>query len=103
MLNQCILVGKVSEIDRVKSIITIVVERQHKEQDMWKEETKEEDNIDITLSRSIMKNLKDYLKINSLIGIKARIREKELRFGDSTIRTFEIVGEKITFINEQGK
>lgn len=81
MLNQVILVGRVHKIDELAGIMVIDIVRKYE---------KVSDLIPITLSEGIVESTKEYLKVDSTVGVAATINI------DSNI--LRIVGEKVTFI-----
>lgn len=96
MLNQCILVGKVSEISKDKSIITLCINRNYKEpgDDYYKE-----DELDIELSSHLKETALQYVSVGATLGVKARIAQSVVKVGNKEIKMHAIVAEKLTFIN----
>lgn len=82
MLNQVILVGRVTSIDKNAGIMTIEVVRK---------DINGSDIIPITLSEGLAESSFEYLKEDSTVGVKASINIE-----DGILR---IIGEKVTFIN----
>ena len=94
MLNQFVLVGRLTEIKSSNEDFTIVnisVPRS------FKNENGEyvNDLIDIKLTGNIAKNTLDYCKVGDLIGAKGRIES------DSFITI--LVAEKITFLSTKSE
>ena len=96
MLNQCILVGKVTEISEDKATITLCINRNYKEpgDDYYKE-----DEIDIELSSHLKETALQYVSVGATLGVKARIAQRVANVGDTEIKMHAIVAEKLTFIN----
>lgn len=76
MLNQCILVGKLESFEEEKDIINLNIQGEI---------------IPVSLSHDMLKNTMEYLKKDSTLGIKAK-----LKMIDSKVI---VIGEKMTFIN----
>jgi hypothetical protein len=93
MLNQYILVGKVSNFQNKEEtvIVTINITRINQEDIS--------DDIDITLSNHLRKTALEHLSIGATIGVKAKITNKEITIANETVKTHAIIAEKITFIN----
>ena len=98
MLNQVILVGKVNEIikDKEDVIITLEVKRVNKEPG---EEEYQTDYIDVQLSKNISASALEYVRENTTVGVKARIAQRNIVVGKTTIKVHAIIAEKLTFIN----
>lgn len=82
MLNQCILVGKVTDINKEEKTISIDIKRIR---------TEEFDKITCDIT-SVFSGVDEYLKVGSTVGVKARL------VGDAN-KSIVIMAEKITFIN----
>jgi single-stranded DNA-binding protein len=96
MLNQCILVGKITEkrvIDSTKNngynvTITLSITRVNSDT---------EDSVKVYLSEGVGKQSFNFLRIGAVVGVKARL--KEVIHGKSS--SLIVVGEKLTFINSR--
>ncbi|KFZ26536.1 MAG: Single-strand binding protein family protein [Candidatus Izimaplasma bacterium HR2] len=98
MLNQCILVGKVISINKENKDIIITLSISHN----YKEPGEEEysvDEIDVQLSNHLSETALEYLNENATVGVKARIAQRNLTVGETTIKVHAIIAEKLTFIN----
>ena len=82
MLNQVILVGRVTSIDKNTGIMKIEVVRK---------DVNQSDLIPITLGDELAESSFEYLKEDSTVGVKASIN-----IDGGFLR---IIGEKVTFIN----
>lgn len=82
MLNQVVLVGKVSKLDKQAGIVSIYIKRGN---------NKDSDLIPVKLNELLMKSIHEYLIEGAIIGVKA-----SLNIDNDILR---IVGEKVTFIN----
>jgi hypothetical protein len=82
MLNQVILVGRVTSIDKNAGIMTIEVIRK---------DVNQSGLIPINLGDELAESSFEYLKEDSTVGVKASIN-----IDDGILR---IIGEKVTFIN----
>lgn len=77
MLNQVVVVGKVKLIDTKANVIVINCET--------KEDT---DNlIGFEVSNNIMKNCKEYLKVNDVVGIKGHLEYNKIKVDKVTFLT----------------
>ena len=100
MLNQCILVGKVINIESDNSTITLLISRNYKEPN---EDSFKEDEIDVVLGESLKKNAMQFLSVNATVGVKARIANRVALVENTEINHLAIVAEKLTFINLKQK
>ncbi|QLY40160.1 hypothetical protein HF295_04500 [Hujiaoplasma nucleasis] len=82
MLNQVVLVGKVSKLDKQAGIVLVHINRAN---------NKDSDLIPVKLNEILMDNVLEYLIEGAIIGVKA-----SLNIDDDILR---IVAEKVTFIN----
>ena len=98
MLNQYILVGKVISINKENKdiIMTLSIARNYKEPG---EEEYSVDEIDIELSNHLSETALEYLNEYATVGVKARIAQRNLTVGKTTIKVHAIIAEKLTFIN----
>lgn len=80
MLNQCILVGKITTMTNDKKEITITINNPNKSEEI----------LPVVLGDNLAK-ASEYLSIDTTIGVKARLHNNN---GE-----IEILAEKITFIN----
>lgn len=99
MRNQFILIGRLREISelkegRNKKYITIKLEvnREFKNADGYYES----DKIKVTLRGNLATNLKEYCRVNDVIGIKGRLEETAQ---GNTI----LVGDKVTFLSSNSQ
>ena len=102
MLNQCILVGGVVEInnDEENAIITISIARNYKEPG---ENEYKNDLLDIELSDNLSATAFEYITENATLGIKARLAQRSITVESTEIKTHAIIAEKLTFINTKKK
>lgn len=100
MLNQCILVGKVLEINTSgdSSNVVISIARNYKEHG---EDEYRTDEIAIVLTEHLQKTALEYLKVDATVGVKARIKSSEKMIANTPVKLHEIVAEKLTFINSR--
>lgn len=87
MLNQVVLVGRITDIPKEKNKIIIAVQRPYKNNDG----VYEVDFISIQLFDSINDNSKLYLTIGDLVGVKGRLQTKE--------NELLIVADKLTYLS----
>ena len=88
MLNQIILVGRITKINEEDCTVTLRVTRSFKNA----EGIYEIDNIKCNLFEEKTKKVKEYCEEGSLIGIRGRVQENN--------GNLEIVAEKITFLGK---
>jgi single-strand DNA-binding protein len=107
MLNQVILVGRLTrdpelrKLDDNKSVTTIslAVQRPFKSGETNDYET---DFFHCTLWSGIAEATVDYCKKGSIVGVKARLQQRDYMLEDKKIMSYpEIVVERISFINTQ--
>ncbi|MDP2424771.1 MAG: single-stranded DNA-binding protein [bacterium] len=105
MLNQLILVGRLvadpelRQTEDGKSVTTIrlAVQRPFKSGETNEYET---DFFSCTLWSGIAEATVDYCKKGSIVGLKARIAQKDFLYETKKLLTYpEIIVEKITFIS----
>jgi single-strand DNA-binding protein len=105
MLNQLILVGRLTsdpelrqtEEGRSVTTIRLAVQRPFKSGDSNEYET---DFFNCTLWSGIAEATVDYCKKGSIVGIKARIAQKDFMIDNKKVLSYpEIIVEKITFIS----
>lgn len=96
MLNQTVLVGRITSDPKIKEVeerkvcvITLAVPRSYKNENG----EYETDFIPCRLFGSIAENTVEYCKKSDLVGIKGRIQ--------STDNEIEIVAEKVTFLSSK--
>lgn len=86
MLNQIVLVGRIIDIDPYDNTLRVEIPRTQKENGEYKK-----DKITITVPESMIDNIKDYCKVQDLIGVKGRIQE--------SYYNVTVIAEKITFLS----
>lgn len=105
MLNQVVLVGRLTadpelrktEDDRTVTTIRIAVQRPFKSGETNEYET---DFLNCTLWQGIAEATVDYCKKGSIVGIKARLQQKDfVQDGKKFFSYPEIIVEKISFIS----
>jgi single-strand DNA-binding protein len=105
MLNQLILVGRLTsdpelrqtEEGRSVTTIRLAVQRPFKSGDSNEYET---DFFNCTLWSGIAEATVDYCKKGSIVGVKARIAQKDFLIDNKKVLSYpEIIVEKITFIS----
>ncbi|MBU1145423.1 MAG: single-stranded DNA-binding protein [Firmicutes bacterium] len=105
MLNQVILVGRLTsdpelrklEDNKTVTTIRLAVQRPFKSGETNDYET---DFLNCTLWSGIAEATVDYCKKGSVVGIKARLQQKEYIFESKKIFSYpEIIVEKISFIS----
>ena len=89
MLNQSILVGRVSDFKR--NSMTLAVPRPYKNEDG----IYESDFITCKLSGNILNNAKEYIQQGDMVGIKGRIEQQ------TTDSRLLVVAEKLTFLSSK--
>lgn len=92
MLNQVILIGRVSRIKKVKGVITqfhLDIPRSHE---------LEVDSPIIQINEGLSESIKDFVKDNTLLAVKGRI-ETVIRGGYGTVTS--IVAERITYLTKK--
>lgn len=95
MLNQMVLVGRLTEIKRENEYtieIELAVPRSFKNQDG----EYETDYIKCMVNGNVAKNTEEYCNKGDLVGIKGRIQTDE----DKTIK---LIAERITFLSSKKK
>lgn len=104
MLNQIILVGRITENPmcekdndgKQKTIIKLEIKRSFKNPDT---NDFDSDIITVKLWSDIASQASDQLKIGSLVGVKGRVQQTMIETVKGLINIPEILGEKITFIS----
>lgn len=97
MLNQVVLVGRITEDIKIKgkegetkiANLDIAVQRNYKNL----EDTYDTDIIKITLWNGVAENVAEYCKKGDLIGIKGRIQTYN--------NTIQIIAEKVSFLSSK--
>lgn len=106
MLNQIILVGRLTEDPTTKELesgklvsnITLAVKRSYKNF----EGEYETDLIDCVLWNGIAENTAEYCHKGEIIGVKGRIQTREIEKEDgSKEKKMEIVAEKVTALSSK--
>lgn len=87
MLNNIMLVGRISTTHLNENIIELSVNRSYKNE----EGIYESDIIPINLSSQLLKNARDYLSNGDLIGVKGRIENHNTRL--------IVIADKLTFLS----
>lgn len=107
MLNQVVLVGRLTrdpelrklEDNRSVTTISLAVQRPFKSGDTNDYET---DFFNCTLWSGIAEATVDYCKKGSVVGIKARLQQRDYFIDDKKVFSYpEIIVEKISFISSQ--
>lgn len=83
MLNQAIIVGRLIEINEERK--TIVVKSESKEETAF---------IPVTLPSKIYNNLKDYCRVDDILGIKGTLKTNDNQ-------ELIVVANKITFLTSK--
>lgn len=98
MLNQIVLVGRLTSDPQIKEVeerkvcvITLAVPRSYKNENG----EYDTDFIPCRLLRSIAENTVEYCKKGDLVGVKGKIQ--------STDNEIEIIAEKLTFLSSRSK
>ena len=95
MLNQAIIVGRVSNYDELGHIVTIAVSRPYKNMNG----EYDTDFLDCTLWTNIAENTTEYCQTGDMVGVKGRIQTRIIHNEDgSRKKKTEIVAEKVTFL-----
>lgn len=97
MLNQVVIVGRISTIPTIKELesgrkilnITIAVTRSYKNA----EGIYETDFVDCILWNGVAENTVEYCKKGDLFGIKGRLEVRNNKL--------QVIGEKITFLSSK--
>lgn len=106
MLNQVVLVGRLTsdpelrKIDDVRTVTTIrlAIQRPFKS---GKTNEYETDFINCTLWQGIAEATVDYCKKGSIVGVKARLQQKDyIVDGEKVFSYPEVIAEKISFISK---
>lgn len=105
MLNQIVLVGRltkdpeVKNVDDTKSVsnITLAVPRNFKNADG----EYETDFIDITLWNGVANNTAEYCKKGDIVGVKGRMQTSSYEKDDGTkVSKLDVIAEKVTFLSQ---
>ena len=105
MLNQVIMVGRLSKEVEVKelednkkqAVISLAIPRSYKNA----EGIYETDFVDCILYDNIAQNTKEYCSKGDIIGVKGRIQSRIVENDDKKENKMEIVAEKITFLSSK--
>lgn len=103
MLNQVILVGRVLEISELNETslnvkyltLTLEVRRNYRNNDG----EFEYDKIKCTSWRGLAENIKENVRIGSVIGIKGRIISHLFINDDKEYNNLEVIAEYVSFLN----
>ena len=95
MMNQIILVGRISNIQKLDKqvILTLAITRPYKNTDTSMYDT---DFIPTILYNTLAQNTLEYTKIGDIVGIKGRIEKT------TPIDDLHIIAEKVTFLSTKG-
>ncbi len=102
MLNQIVLVGritqypKVTELDNGKKVcnVTIAIPRSYKNENG----EYDTDFVKCTMWSGVAENTSEYCKQGDLIGIKGRIQTRVIEKDNSKQTIQEVIAEKVTFL-----
>ncbi|MEG0823510.1 MAG: single-stranded DNA-binding protein [Erysipelotrichaceae bacterium] len=105
MLNVIALVGKVVEIPELKetsgatkySNIALSIDRSFKNA----EGAYESDTIIVSLWRGVAELACEACKVGSIVSIKGRIQSREYEKDGVIYHNYDIIAEKLSFINER--
>ena len=106
MLNQIVLVGRLSKDVEVKELesgkkvanITLAVPRSFKNADG----EYDTDFIDCILWDAVAQNTSEYCHKGDIVGVKGRLQSSEYEKEDGTkIKRQEVVAEKLTFLSNK--
>lgn len=106
MLNQIVLVGRVKEIPTLQESSTgkktatlrLELERPFKNSNG----EYEQDLISIVLWNGVAETVSDICKLNDIIGVKGRIQSYSYEGKDgNTYHNYDIIAEKISFLNKR--
>jgi len=105
MLNQVVLVGRLTsdpelrklDDDRIVTTIRLAVQRPFKSGETNEYET---DFFNCTLWQGIAEATVDYCKKGSIVGIKARLQQRDYLVDNKKVFSYpEVIVEKISFIS----
>ena len=97
MLNQVILVGRISEFNKIdNNKLNLVISTT----DSFKNENGEYENylIDCELIGNIATATNDYCKIGDIVGVKGRIKSYN---NENNIRMLKIIAEKVSVLSSK--
>lgn len=103
MLNNLVLVGRISNEPRIKVFddgskvcnFDLCVDRPFKNQ----EGTREVDFFPVTVWQAYADAVYQYCGVGSIIGVKGRLTTRQQDIGGMRLKTTEIIGERVAFIN----
>ncbi len=105
MLNQIVLVGRltkepeVKNVDDMKSVsnVTLAIPRSYKNADG----EYETDFVDVTLWNGIAQNTAEYCKKGDLVGIKGRVQTDSYENDEGKrVSKLNVIAEKVTFLSQ---
>lgn len=103
MLNQIVLVGRltkdpeVKKLDNGKSVsnITLAIPRSFKNS----EGIYETDFVDCTLWQGVAEKTTEYCERGDIVGVKGRVQTREIENESGKYYKQEVVAEKVTFLS----
>jgi len=103
MLNQVILVGRLTQDIKVKEgeggskycDITIAIPRSFKNE----EGAYDTDFIEVKTFGNVAENIAEYCAKGDVVGVKGRVQAKEIEKYHTKMTVMEIIAEKITFLS----
>ena len=106
MLNQVMIVGRLTKISEIKEgekktvIVTVAVPRCFKNTDG----EYETDFVELVLEGNLATNTVEYCKKGDIIGVKGRIESSEIESKDGS-KKYEMknIAEKVTFLSSSKK
>lgn len=105
MLNQVVLVGRITREPEVKELddgkkvsnITLAVSRSYKNE----EGIYETDFIDCTLWNSIATNMFEYCKKGDVVGVRGSLRTDNYEKDGKLMSKLNLIAERITFLSSK--
>ncbi len=104
MLNNLILVGRLAEDPKLKTLdeglkvcnIVLAVERAFQNPETGECDV---DFINVTVWRGIAESVYNFCKKGSTIGVKGRIQVKQNEVNGMKLNMIEVIAERVSFIN----
>jgi len=89
MLNQCVLVGRIKELDKETKVISIAIPRSYKNENG----EYDSDLVPVLLTNGIADNVFEYCGNGDIVGVKARLENHD---GKLTL-----IADKVSFLSSK--
>ena len=106
MLNQVVLVGRITKSGEVKELengkkvasMTLAIPRSFKNGNG----EYDTDFVDIRIWDTIAENTAEYVKKGDIVGVKGRLQTGTIEKYHTKMQVLEVIAEKVTFLSSKG-